>query len=118
MGITGKLWSWFQAYLSNRQHFVYYKDVSSTTLPVLSGVPQGSILGPLLFIVYINDIPSSINFSSAFLFADHAKLLSTVRSNLDSAHLQDDVDSIGAWSEEWKVRLNASKCAYTLFNAR
>ena len=69
-----------------------------------------------VFLVYINDIPSSINFSSAFLFADDAKLLSTIRSNLDSAHLKDDVDSIGAWSEEWKVRLNASKCAHTHFS--
>ena len=106
----------FQAYLSNRQHFVCYKDASSTTLPVVSGVPQGSVLGPLLFLVYINDIPSSINVSSVFLFADDAKLLSILRSNLDSAHLQDNVDSIGTWSEEWKVRLNASKCAHTHFS--
>jgi len=116
IGITGKLWSWFKAYLSHRQHFVCYKDASSTSLPVLSGVPQGSVLGPLLFLVYINDIPSSINFSTAFLFADDAKLLNTLRSNLDTIHLQDDVNSIGAWSEEWKVKLNAIKCVHVHFS--
>ena len=55
IGITGKLWFWFKAYISNRLHFVHYKGFSSSALPVLSGVPQGSVLRPLLFLVYINE---------------------------------------------------------------
>lgn len=118
MGVTGSLWSWFQAYLKNRLHFVHYKGFSSPTLPVLSGVPQGSVLGPLLFLIYINDIPTAVNFSSAFLFADDAKLLKSLASDLDSALLQEDLDSVGTWSADWSVRLNALKCAQLHFSLK
>ncbi len=72
MGITGNLWCWFRC---NRSH---YTSMLSEKLPVISGVPHGSVLGPLLFIVYVNDIPESINYSHCFLFADDAKILKVV----------------------------------------
>lgn len=115
MGVTGRLWSWFEAYLSNRTHFVHYKGSSSPSLPVISGVPQGSVLGPLLFLVYINDIPTSISFSFAFLFADDAKVLKSLLSNFETTCVQKDLDSICNWSDVWKIRLNALKCAYIHF---
>ena len=118
IGVTGGLWSWFEAYLKNRIHFVCYKGCSSPPLPVLSGVPQGSVLGPLLFLVYINDIPTFIKFSSAFLFADDAKLLKSLKSDLDSALLQEDLDSIGKWSKDWKLMLNILKCIQLHFSLR
>ena len=118
IGITGNLWSWFEAYLSNRFHFVNYNGYSSPPLPVLSGVPQGSVLGPLLFLVYINDIPASINSSSAFLFADDAKLLKSLASNLDSAFLQEDLDSVVEWSGDWRVKLNSLKSAQLHFSLK
>ena len=80
LGITGPLWSWFREYLSNRQHFVKVDSFLSDYLPVLSRVPQGSIFGPLLFLIYINDLPTSLYHSSSYIFADDTKLLKKIHS--------------------------------------
>ena len=70
LGITGPLWQWFKSYLEDRHHFVEVESKHSSLFPVLSGLPQGSILGPLLFLIYINDLPDIIPSSKVFLFAD------------------------------------------------
>ena len=93
-GITGPLWRWFQSYLSNRTHFVSVEGSSSSVLPVRSGVPQGSVLGPLLFLLYVNDIPTSISFSTSYLFADDTKFMEAVDQLLRSTHIQQDLDSL------------------------
>ena len=74
-GVIGSLWKCFKAYLSDRFQCVFVDGKVSELLPVLSGVPQGSILGSLLFIIYINDLPSSLISSLAYLFADDTKCL-------------------------------------------
>ena len=71
----GELWSWFLAYVTNRSQFVSIHGCNSDLLSVKSGVPQGSILGPLIFIIYVNDIPSVVAHSKMFLFADDTKCL-------------------------------------------
>ena len=78
MGISGNLWLWFKSYLLNRQQCVKINNNYSHLLPVLSGVPQGSILGPLLFLIYVNDIPDCISNSLLYLFADDTKCLKTI----------------------------------------
>ena len=114
-GITGDLWMWFRAYLLDRQQCVTINGQQSSILPVLSGIPQGSILGPLLFIIYINDLPLTINFSHLFLFADDTKCLSPIHSPTESLNLQRDLQAIGTWNDQWCLAFNESKCAHVRF---
>jgi ribonuclease P/MRP protein subunit RPP40 len=81
----------------------------SDWLPVTSGVPQGSVLGPLLFLIYINDIPDVVN-NLVKLFADDSKLLSVIKSCSDETILQDDLNKLVDWSETWRMNFNKSKC--------
>jgi len=73
VGVTDSLWLWFACYLKDRFQCVIANGQRSEFLPVILRVPQGSILGPLLFLVYINNLPSAIKFALAFLFADDTK---------------------------------------------
>ncbi len=109
-GITGPLWLFFKDCL---QHFVEVEGCKSDLLPVKSGVPQGSVLGPLLFLIYVDDIPSLCSFSSVFLFADDAKLIASLNSASENLALQKDLDNLLSWwCQSWKLSLNTSKCAY------
>ena len=100
IGITNTLWSWFKDYLSNRYQRVTINNSYSDPLPVVSGVPQGSILGPLLFIVYINDMSSYINhmYSQYLKFADDTKCFLHINTLSDHIALQEDITSIFTWS--------------------
>ena len=116
IGITGPLWKWFRAYLKGRHHYVHYSGHPSPLLPVLSGVPQGSVLGPLLFLIYINDIPDYIHASTVYHFADDTKLLKVMRTTSDSSELQADLDAVNLWGKEWLLTLNTRKSAHLTFS--
>ena len=111
MGVTGPLWKWFQSYLCNRLHYTSVFDTSSAYLQVKSGVPQGSVLGPLLFLIYINDLPDGICFSLLSLFADDTKIMKPIISPTCQQELQHDLNCLSSWCSEWKLKLNLSKCA-------
>ena len=113
MGVTGSLWSWFCSYLSQRLQAVCIDGAVSSFLPVTSGVPWGSMLGPLLFIVYINDLPNCTTFSSTYLFADDSKCIGKVTSSNDSALL---LHSLHNWSSRWNLSFNTAKCKLMHFS--
>ena len=77
--------------------------------PVISGIPQGSVLGPLLFLIYINDLPEVVR-SDALLFADDTKIFRQVCSQNDALLLQADIDSLTRWSNKWLLKFNTDKC--------
>ena len=118
IGITGLVWQWFKCYLSNRCQFVSISGKMSSSLPVTSGVPQGSILGPLLFIIYINDLPGCASFASTLLFADDTKCLGNISSNTDRILLQNDLDSLQSWCITWGLSFNSSKCKSLSISSR
>ena len=86
-------------------------------MPVKSGVPQGSILGPLLFLLFINDLPDSIK-SRVLLFADDAKCYRSISSITDCLELQEDLNSLSFWSNTWNLHFNALKCSVLTFHPR
>ena len=105
-GITGSLLKLFENYLHNREQRVVLNGSFSDYSPVESGVPQGSVLGPLLFLVYINDLESNIKSNIKF-FADDTMLFSIVEDPVTSAYdLNHDLDMIYQWAHQWKMEFN------------
>lgn len=109
--------SWLRNFLSNRQQFTFVNNFSSSTSFVSSGVPQGSVLGPLLFLIYINDLPFNIS-SSIRLFADDCVVYRTINCEEDHVSLQKDLDLINQWCDRWQMTLNTSKCCVLSFTRR
>ena len=107
-GLTDSIWPFFKAYLTNRYQQVVL-DHFSDWLPVTSAVPQGSILGPLLFIIYINDLPPVLASSFPYLFADDTKCCIRILKPSDSILLQLDLDHLFNWSYENNLYFNVSK---------
>ena len=112
--------NWVHQYLCNRSQQVVVNGEVSTAMPVLSGVPQGSILGPLLFLVYINSV-EDLPFSSGtkiVLFADDMLVYRPIECASDELLLQSDVDLLAAWVNEHHLTLNTSKCKYMVISRR
>ena len=78
-------------------------------VPVLSGVPQGSVLGHVLFLIFINDPPKNIR-SSVRLFAENCVLYRNIKSTMDCQILQDDLNSLAQWESDWQMEFNVAKC--------
>ena len=108
-GIRGDLLDWFRAFLTGRKQGVCIDHRYSNWTRVSSGVPQGSIPSPLLFIIYINDIGSNIK-SKIKLFADDSVLYRDIRTIDDCRVLQDDLPTLAHWSNTWQLQFNVSKC--------
>ena len=119
IGLDDYLLHWLHTYLTNRKQIVVVDGESSGELSVLSGVPQGSVLGPLLFLVYINEVTNQVSDgSNAVLFADDIALYRVITSPDDFVHLQSDINSIADWVEKNKLSLHSGKCCAMLFTRK
>jgi len=108
-GIRGKLLVWIREWLRERKQRVCIQGTCSSWKEVTSGVPQGSVLGPVLFLIYINDLDAGI-ISRLLKFADDTKLLSRVDKEDERLQLQADLDRLVEWSKVWQMRFNIGKC--------
>ena len=108
-GITGHINRWILNFLTDRQQAVVVDGATSGFVPVESGVPQGSVLGPCLFLFYINDIPSGLS-STVRLFADDTACHKTITKAADQAALQRDLDKLADWEKTWLMSFHPDKC--------
>ena len=109
LGIQGNVLTWIEAFLTDRRQCVAVNGTRSSWRRVVSGVPQGSVLGPLLFVVYINDLPNLLQCKCK-IFADDTKIYKHVKNPEDGIALQKDLDKLQDWSKEWMLYFNVEKC--------
>ena len=118
-GIRGSALDWFRSYLSNRQQFVTYNYVSSDTKTIECGVPQGSILGPLLFLIYINDLANICQYTMPILFADDSYLfINGTDVRKIELELNEELRNIASWLKINKLSLNVNKTQYMVFTRK
>jgi len=107
--ICGDVLQWIENWLVGRQQRVLLNEQFSSWRKVISGVPQGSVLGPLLFVIYINDIHESVA-CRILKFADDTNIYSAVKTSEDIDNLQADLRNLVSWSKEWLMLFNVDKC--------
>ena len=110
-GIQGSLLNWIKNFLTDRSQQVILDNKQSISCKVLSGVPQGTVLAPLLFLIYINDLPLHVS-NKVRLYADDVILYSYIYSMDDCYKLQKDLDSLTMWSNKWQMFFNPRKCEF------
>ena len=108
-GIQGKLFDWIRSFLEHRQQRVVINRQYSTWSNVTSGIPQGSVLGLLLFVIYINDLPDTV-LSQVFLFADDTKMYRQIQDASDRHTFQEDISKLQEWADKWLLRFHPDKC--------
>ena len=114
LGIQGKIGTWIHSFLSNRTHHIRLPGGRSTCSEVLSGVPQGTVLGPVLFLILMSDITEGIN-CNIVSFADDTRLYSAINSVTDCDDLQADLENIYKWADTNNMKFNSKKFQYINF---
>ena len=109
-GIEGEVRQWLESWLKGREQRVCIDGTSSDWVRVLSGVPQGSVLGPILFLVYINDIDLVVE-NDILKFADDTKLYGIVSDQAQAESLQNDLNGLTLWTSRWQMKFNTDKCS-------
>ena len=108
--------NWVSSFLSGRTQRVKVDDFFSKWVNVSSGIPQGSVLGPLLFVVFINDLPDQLKYSICKMFTDDCKISSLNQKNVNK--LQVDLTNLERWSKKWQLPFNPSKCKVMHFGKK
>ncbi len=109
--ISDQMIGWIDSFLNGRRQQVVVNGEHSQWSPVTSGIPQGSVLGPLLFVIFINDLPDLIS-SDAYLFADDTKVFNKSKDISDASTLQQDLDRLTEWSKKWLLKFHPDKCKH------
>ena len=109
-GITGNTLTWITDFLTHRTQTVLLEGKQSDKVQVTSGVPQGTCLGPILFLIYINDLPDYIKHSTLRLFADDSIIYKTIHNTDDAHKLQQDINAAGQWEQDWLMKFHPNKC--------
>ena len=115
-GVNGNINKWIESFLGNRNQSVVVEGVKSSPVRVLSGVPQGTVLGPILFLCHINDLPSTVT-SQVRMFADDCLVYRTITAEQDHLLLQKDLEALDCWANMWGMIFNPTKC-YIMRNSR
>ena len=110
-GIRGRLLNWIENFLKDRKQRVLLDGQTSNWSDVTSGIPQGSVLGPILFLIYINDLPEVVK-SFIRLFADDTKIYTTLEQEESCSNLQEDINSMIKWTSTWLLKFNERKCKH------
>lgn len=118
IGFVPKLLNFFSCYLNNRRQYVRLNSCDSGDYFTRSGVSQGSTLGPLLFLIFINDLPDVVLTSECLLFADDLKLTLGIETEADADTLQKDIDAVSVWSQENHLPFNTFKCKIITFTRK
>ena len=115
-GIDGALLKWMSDFLQGRQMSTVIRGTASQHREVTSGVPQGSVLAPIMFLIYVNDLGEDLSRNSYInMFADDAKIQRKIIDENSCKELQEDIDKIKAWGEKWKMDFNVDKCHIVRF---
>ena len=119
LGVESYLLKWIHSYLTNRRQCVVLDGAKSNVLPVSSGVPQSSVLGPLLFIIYIDGVQgATVSNSTVVLYADEMVLYKTIQSHEDYSLIQMDINAVATWVENLSLKFNQEKCKMMLFSRK
>lgn len=110
-GINDQITNWISSFLCFRTQYVTVCGSKSNQVPVTSGVPQGTVLGPILFLIYINDLPDYLKYSTLRLFADDSILYARIQSQSDSHKLQADLEAALCWEKDWLMQFHPDKCS-------
>ena len=111
LGISGNLLNWCKGYLINRTQRIVIDGYSSSLSEVTSGVPQGSILGPLFFVIFINDLPGVVcSDNTIALYADNSKMFRVIDCDDDLIYFQEDLYKLHHWSQRNQMDFNTKKC--------
>jgi len=111
-GIQGQVYNWIKDWLTNWHQRVIIDSKSSSLQPVLFGIPQGTVLGPLMFLIFINDITTGIT-SHICLFADDCIIYRPIISQNDHTIIRNDLETLATWARLWQMQLNIDKCYST-----